>query len=727
MVLTIGTGSAWGAAPPRFVVPKDASSDGTLPQQLATGDFNDDGDTDVASANQGPIPLFGSSIGVVLGNGSGGISAPVTTDLPDGTGACDIAAGNFDGTGGTDVAVLSCTTGGAWTIDALTADGDGSFTLTQQLPNTEDGQLASADFNGDGTDDLAFSQNGTAQVQIFLSKGNGTFKAPVVMPTDFDSYDLMTGFVNGDDAPDLVGAAGGPVWTMLNDGTGHFAPQVYDFSATLSGIELALGQFDGDGNLDVAVVDASGGHVYVGLGHGNGHFTAGTPIGPIGPQTNWVEAGDVTGDGVTDLVGDLDSNSAAVLVGDGTGAFPKQTSWVTGSEGLTVADLDGTGPLDLVTFSSDPGVVHATVATTHGLRAARLRHGGYPQVAADLNNDGVLDKVSGGTGLVKPGVLRSDVIAQLNKGAGAFGRQVVSKVRIETAASGIGAIGVADIDEDGTLDVVGGFSNFQPSPNNLFWMIGQGNGSFGKPTLSSTGDTHADVVSLGLADVNGDGHVDIVSHTLSQLSTRLGSGNGRFRAPIVSGFSGANQEATLVADFTGDGVLDTVAVRRTGSEDFGSGDIYLEQGHGNGTFTLIQTRSVDSNLGQAGVADLNGDGRPDVATIGSAGFDGGRNAMWILLTAPAGQLGVPAPYQGPAGGLAIADYNGDGAPDIAVDAINAITIYVNGGNGTFPTTTSILSGGAVAIAADFTGDGAPDITGTSGVWGNVFALFVNAA
>jgi hypothetical protein len=62
---------------------------------------------------------------------------------------------------------------------------------------------------------------------------------------------------------------------------------------------------------------------------------------------------------------------------------------------------------------------------------------------------------------------------------------------------------------------------------------------------------------------------------------------------------------------------------------------------------------------------------------------------------------------------------------MSVDAINAITIYVNGGNGTFPTTTSILSGGAVAIAADFTGDGAPDITGRTGVLGGQFALYIN--
>jgi hypothetical protein len=434
----------------------------------------------------------------------------------------------------------------------------------------------------------------------------------------------------------------------------------------------------------------------------------------------------VTGDGVTDLIADIDSNSSAVLAGNGTGTFPKRFSSVTGSEGLTVADLDGVGPLDLVTFSSDPGVVHATVATNHGLKAARLVHGGYPQVAADLNNDGALDKVSGGAGIVRPGVIRSDIVAQLNKGSGAFGKQVVSKVRIETAGSGVGSIGVADINEDGILDLVGGFTNLQPSLNNLFWMIGAGDGSFGKPTLSTTGDIHANVASLGLADGHVDGHVDIVSHTLSQLSTKLGTGGGTFGQPIVSGFSEPSQEATLVADVTGDGVLDTVAVRRTGSEDFASGDVYVEEGHGDGTFTRIQTRSVDSNLRQAALADLNGDGRPDVATLGSSGFDGGRDAMWIMLTTPSGQLGTPVLYPGPASGLAVADYNGDGAPDIAVNGINAITIYVNAGDGTFPTTTSMLSGGGVALAADFTGDGAPDIAGTSGAWGTFFALYVNA-
>ncbi len=727
LALTILGGTAWAAPPvPKFVVPADASSGGTLPQQLAGGDFDGDGNVDVAAANQGPIPLFGSAIGVALGDGSGGLSAPVTTDLADGEGACDIVAGNFDKAGGTDVAVLSCTTGGAGPIDALTADGDGTFTLRQQLTNSSNGQVAAADFNGDGTDDLAFSQRGTAQVRVYLGKGDGTFKAPVTRSTTWDSWDLQAGDVNGDGAPDLVGASGGPVWTMLNDGNGGFGAQVFDFSSDLSGIELALGRFDADANLDVAVVDASGGHVYVGLGQGNGHFVPGTPNGPFALQVNWVEAGDVTGDGRTDLIADVDSNSSVVLIGKGDGTFPKRSSWVTGSEALTVADLDGSGPMDLVAFSSDPGVIHASTATKQGFRAGRLIHGAVPDGAADLNGDGRLDKVTGATVVPKPGVIRSEVIAQLNKGHGTFGPQIVSKVRDETAASGIGAIRVADINEDGIPDVVGGFDNFQASPNNLFWMIGKGTGGFGKPKLSNTGDINADVDSLAAADVNADDHVDLVSHTLSQLSVRLGAGDGTFGQPIVSGKSGPSQEATLIGDVTGDGTPDAVIARRTGSEDFGGGEVLLQQGNGDGTFTLLQTRTVDSNLSQADLRDLNGDGRPDVAAIGSRGSNGGRNALWILLTTPQGQLGTPVPYVGPAGGLAVADDNGDGAPDIAVNDINAIRIYVNAGDGTFPHTAAFLAAGGVAVAADFTGDGEADLTGAAGVLGGYFALYVNA-
>jgi hypothetical protein len=728
-MMAIAGASPATAGPAHFVAPHSAPSGGLLTQHVVSGDFNGDGKTDLASANQGPSPLFGDGVGVTLGDGHGKLSAPVTTTLPDGMGACDLASGNFDDSGGTDLVVVTCTTGGYWVIESLTANGDGSFTVRQQIANSAKGQLASGDFNGDGIGDFAFSQQGTAQVSIFRGKGDGTFRAPVVKTVSFDSYDLEAGDVNGDGALDLVGAAGGPLWVMLNDGTGKFGAQIFNFD--LSGLELALGQFDADGKLDVAVVDASGGHVTVGLGQGNGAFTAAAPIGPIGMQVNWIAAGDVTGDGLTDLVADVESNSSVVLGGDGTGAFPNRSYWVTGSEGLAVVDLDGKPPLDIASYSADPGFIHATLATPHGLRAPRLDRGPPPHVAVDLDNDGALDKISGEGDLPRPGVLRSVIVAQINGGSGRFGPLQLTKVRIETASSGIGAVAAGDIDEDGFADVVGGFSNFQASPHNLFWMLGRGDGTFASPTLSSTGDANADVDSIALGDVNGDGHLDLVSHTLSALSTRLGDGHGAFGAPVVSGFSGASQVATLLGDFTGDGVVDVVIVRLTGGEDFGSGAVDLEQGHGDGSFTQLQERTADSNLIQGGVADFDGDGRPDIATIGSAGFDGGRNALWILRTNAHGRLGAPVAYGGPSSGLAIADYDGDGAVDIAVDGIDAITVYENAGDATFAPGTSMLAAGGVAVAADFTGDGKPDLTGSTGVRGfelkgGFFALYVNA-
>jgi hypothetical protein len=85
------------------------------------------------------------------------------------------------------------------------------------------------------------------------------------------------------------------------------------------------------------------------------------------------------------------------------------------------------------------------------------------------------------------------------------------------------------------------------------------------------------------------------------------------------------------------------------------------------------------------------------------------------------------PYQGPASGLAVADYDLDGDPDIAVNGINTFVVYVNAGDGTFPSTVSFLSPGGVTIPGDFTGDGAPDLITSSGELGGSFALFINAA
>jgi hypothetical protein len=713
----LGGAAALAAEPPVFVVPAGTGSGGTLPQHLAAADFDADGSIDVASANQGPTPLFGASVGVGLGTGTGALSAPVTTQLPSSWGGCDLAAGTFDAAPGADLMVLGCTTGGTGPLFALASDGDGTFTVRQQIANTASGQLAAADFSGDGVDDVAFSLQGTAQLRIYLGLGDGTFGPAATFTPPFSSWDVAAGDIDGDGDPDVVGAGGGPVWTMTNQGGGSFGGAASDSS--IQAFELALADYNGDGRDDVAAVDASGGHVTAGLSQGNGHFTRTQQFSNVALQVSWVAAADFTGDGRADMLAQATGNDAALFAGNGAGAFQPRSSWVIGTGDLTPADLDGAGGTDVAAFVSDPGILYASVAGGRGFRAPMVQPGVSTETPVDVNGDGRPDIVDGVTALLGPGRIGSMVVTRLNGRDGRFGQPITSRVRQESASSGVGAITIGDIDEDGELDVVGGFENFLPNANNLFWAFGDGTGRFGSVVLSDSGDFNADILSLALQDVNGDGHLDIVSHTLDKLSVRLGNGDGTFDPAIASGSSGPSQQATLVADVTGDGVPDVVAVIKTGGEDFSSSDLRLHQGNGDGTFTLIQTRSVDSNLSEGQVADFDGDGRPDTAVVGSRGSNGGRSALWITLTTPAGIQGTPVAYEGPGSGLAVADLNADAAPDVATNGTSEIQIYTNAGDGTFPDISGVIAGGSVSVGADFTGDGRPDLLATG------TALYVN--
>jgi hypothetical protein len=706
-----------------FVTPDYAPASGFLPQQTAAGDFTGDGVLDAVSVNQGPSSVFGKGIGVSVGNGKGGLSKTVQTDLGDGEGACDLAVGDWNGDAMSDLVVLECTTGGEGNIVAMVSTGGGHFEKTQSWAGAKV-QLVAADVNLDGKTDFVTSARGSAQVRTYLGNGNGKFQAPLSMAPSFDSYDLELADLNGDGLPDLVGASGGPVWSMLGKGDGTFKDQVFRGSSVLTGIELAVADLNGDDHLDVAVVDASGGHLGVGLGTGTGAFTDGQQVALGTRQAIWVAAGRVTSDGNADIVAGLDNDSTAtaLLRGHGDGTLSAPTTWVTGAAGLTVADFTQDGRQDLLTLVPS-GRVYLNVAAGGGFRSPQVTSGPNAEDVADLNGDGHVDKISGVTACCTGGIT-SQLIVQLGDGSGHFGKQIVTHVRAEQAGAGLDDIAVADINEDGIPDVVGGFENFQPQPSNVFWAIGKGNGTFKKPTLSSSGDANADVPAVTAADVNGDGHVDLVANDLAHLVVRLGNGTAGFDAPIASGVANGADRAVLVSDVTGDGVADIVTMVRTGNEDFGSGEIRLERGAGDGTFALVQTLGTDSNLSGGAMADLNGDHRLDFVTAGSRGFDGGVNALWVTLRQADGRLGAPLKYLGPTGQVACGDVDLDGDLDIATTGNATVDLYLNDGAGGFPKRVDILAGGSLGTVADLTEDQSPDvISGTP--FG--FAVHLNSA
>jgi hypothetical protein len=325
LVLVCAAASA-PAPPPSFVVPQMTTGGGALPQDLAIGDFTTDGKQDVAVANLGP-DAFNGGLAVLSGDGAGNLGAPIVTKLGSQQGALDISGPvDFDGDGDLDLALQAGTTGGPGSIMVLRGNGDGTFVIGQQLQGGA-GHVEAGDLTGDGKADIVFvSSKGVAVVRLFAGNGDGTFASPIVYSVDFDAYDTELGDIDGDGDLDLVGAAGGPIWGMLQTG-GGLGSQRYAFSQDLSGFRLALADFTRDGKLDVAVLtgDPGAGNptLQIGRGTGDGSFT------PL------VHYGGTFG-------------ALMIRLNDGTGSFPKTVELIAPGGGVLAVDWTVDGRPDLL-------------------------------------------------------------------------------------------------------------------------------------------------------------------------------------------------------------------------------------------------------------------------------------------------------------------------------------------------------------------------------------------
>jgi hypothetical protein len=195
---------------------------------------------------------------------------------------------------------------------------------------------------------------------VLLGNGDGTFQAPLFFHTGFANVtDLQIGDFNGDGVPDLVAVAGGfnlaQANLLLGVGDGTFeAPRQILFHPNSFSDTAALGDFNGDGNLDVALTEAAGDHSQVTVvpGHGDGTFSDPVGYATHSPNTTRrsVVAADLEGTGVLDLavtgIGGVD-----VLRGNGDGTFGKATlnPFSPGVGTLVVTDLNQDGAPDFIT------------------------------------------------------------------------------------------------------------------------------------------------------------------------------------------------------------------------------------------------------------------------------------------------------------------------------------------------------------------------------------------
>jgi len=277
-------------------------------------------------------------------------------------------------------------------IGLLIGGGDGTFQAVQQIPTfgysypLVGSSIVAADLNGDGLPDLVVTNQcgddpscfsfGTVSVVLLTKSGINVGQTPISTGA-YGPYSIAVGDVNGDGKPDLVVANAcdssctfGTVAVLLGNGDGTFQTAVNYSTGDFDAYSVALGDFNGDGLLDIAVANnncpsgfnctTAEGSVGILLGNGDGTFQTAQVLDSAGRDPDAIAVADLNGDGKLDLVvvnqcdgGNCNSSahSIAVMLGNGDGTFQAATTFDSGGyipSSVNVKDMDGDGNLDLV-------------------------------------------------------------------------------------------------------------------------------------------------------------------------------------------------------------------------------------------------------------------------------------------------------------------------------------------------------------------------------------------
>jgi hypothetical protein len=604
-------------------------------------------------------------------------------------------------------------------------------------------------FGGDSAEDVLIIWSGLA-IQTYINVDDGPFSAMVETPLSHVVVPAAAaaGHFDADGLLDLaVGELdlSAKVAIYHGNGDGTFRRgEVVDTPTFPSSLTAA--DFNGDGKSDVAVASAEASGVTVHLGMGSGVLSAAI-VTALSDTPEHLVAGDFNGDGKADLVlSDVETTTVALSLGNGqfNATFTR-----SGGNGAVAGHFDGDTKLDLFAAADHLGTFHLHRGNGNGTFAAPASHHLVrdPTVkklqAIDIDGNGHLD-VLGGDSRRGLGVLRGNGDATFDAPE-------------YWITDDVAQLFTGDFDRDGNVDVLYRAGLIQHGP--LLLLRGTSGGAFEgyrAVEASSPSVQTRVVVRTAAADMNGDGKPDLVAVTgrddrfMKELVVYLNDGAGNWSAPIVTAFdpeiypgppvfgdvNGDGKIDAVVGDFThlgnGNGTFQApIHVASLGSgrtflvDVDGDGDLDLlnafsdqhyhtdiHRGTGSGTFSGISSLQmrVDS------VADFNGDGRPDVAgrsyqhNATRVGLNDGSGGFVLHDADPAEFISdVPA----------AADFNGDGHADLVMaHADQGIRVAFGRGNGTFGDAvylkTDVSLWNCRCSTADVDGDGALDLVADRG-------------
>ena len=525
---------------------------GVFAEAMVTGDFDGDGHLDLALAN----PAY-DIVSVLPGAGDGTFGfARITFVDPH---LLRLDAGDLDGDG-----TLDLVGGSGGPLTTLIGTGDGFFQIGPVLDPILDGPLQAVvvhDVNADDRADVIMVTRGSdfhpeaARIAVFAAGEDGAFGPASYHGAQGEVDSVLVHDLDDDGRPDIAttNPYEGPVHVRLNSRDGIFG---FDYPLDLPTTAINVADVDGDGRGDLIATQLSWPSgperdVMILRNLGEGDFGDPMTYGNE-PGFHAVTVTDFDGDATVDLAITSDENDeVSVHRGLGDGTFSESDRQPIGSDPIAVvaADFDGNGAPDIAVANRDSEDVSILLGAGDGTFVshdpAPLGFTPRELAAADFNGDGASDLVVVGNGAA----------VLVGKGDGSF----VKGVPLAASAMTIG-VDVGDLNGDGAVDIV--TVEYATSEALSIWF-NNGDGSF--PPLAVTYATGRFSVDVHIADIDGDGALDVVSGgyphghlTHGDITVMLGLGDGTLAGPVRY-HGGLLPRDITSADLDGDGSLDLAA------------------------------------------------------------------------------------------------------------------------------------------------------------------------
>ena len=655
-----------------------ASTGDSRPRHVVTGDLNNDHHLDLVVAYSGV-----DSIGIFFGYGSTSFADPITYSTGLASHPLALALGHFNNDTYLDIAVANF---GTHSIAILLAQANGTFPSSPTLvllgpsrPVT----VAVGHFNDDTHLDLVVANYGTAKVMIVSGAGDGWFEMESVYEMGYDAVprSILVDDLNKDGEDDILIVNGGidNLVILLSNGKGRFVEKTVWIGYGSDPSSVAVGDFNSDNRKDIVIGNAGTDNISIFFGSENG--SVGEMITrPMGSaiRPKLVATTDFDGDGKLDLIViDTKNNNIFALKGIGDGSFSTVRSRATGyssdAASLLVSDFNNDRQIEIVIVNNGTNdILVVTLSSTYLASSEVLYSTGndsFPSHMAigDFNHDRRLDIVVANTG-----IRTVDVFIGLENGT--LDNNLRYSIDLDSYPR---SVAVAHLNEDDHLDLV----IVGQMMSTIYIMLGDGNGTFHTGwTYTMEAGSSPDRVSVG--DWNRDKRLDLVvlDSNASTVGVLLGYGNGTFASiQHYSTGNGSGPCSLAIGDLNGDSLSDIVTA------NFDGGSVSILLGFVNGSFAIpIFLPIVNCFPSAVAIEDVNSDHRLDIILVNPS-----YNNIGVLLGHGNGAFDPIILYHTGAASnpwsLSVADFNRDEILDVAVTNRNAfaVSVFLGQGNGSF--------------------------------------------